>query len=128
MTAADLLTGSRYNLARSNQLTGNHMFAAPGELGVIPASERRRRIFERTKARYAKAGIGLDDPDYLRLIEQWIAGKLTMPDVARQWNAMRMSRAKTRGTKEHRRAVSDPPAEGSNSDEPLDDVPPPREL
>ena len=50
------------------------------------ASQRRREIFERTRARYAATGIFLDDPEYLTLIAKWIEGEITMTEVALRWH------------------------------------------
>lgn len=52
---------------------------------------QRRRIFEQTKTRYAARGIALDDPIYLGLIEQWIAGAITMREAMEQWQDARRS-------------------------------------
>lgn len=60
------------------------------------ASERRREIFERTRAKCANAGINLDDPQYLTLIEKWIDGEITMPEAAARWDRARRNRQPTR--------------------------------
>jgi len=58
-------------------------------------SERRREIFERTRAKYAGVGIHLDDPQYLNLIEKWIGGEITMPEAAARWDEARRGRKAT---------------------------------
>jgi hypothetical protein len=58
----------------------------------LPVPERRRKIFEQTNAKYAAAGIFLNDPDYLALIEKWIDGEITMPVAAARWDQVRKER------------------------------------
>jgi hypothetical protein len=56
--------------------------------------ERRRKIFERTVAQYAAAGIRIDgDPDYMALITLWISGDLDMRAAAEQFDTIRHRRA-----------------------------------
>lgn len=57
-------------------------------------SERRREIFERTKAKYAVVGIALGDPEYLALISKWIDGAIAMSDAAAQWDKVKKGRGK----------------------------------
>lgn len=62
---------------------------------LTSVSERRREIFERTRAKYAGVGIHLDDPQYLKLIGKWIAGEITMPEAAARWDEARKGRKAT---------------------------------
>lgn len=67
-------------------------------------SERRRQIFERTKVKFAAAGIELNDLEYLALIKSWIEGEITMPMVATQWDEIKKRRivyAKSRPSAYH---------------------------
>ena len=62
------------------------------ERSLPQVSERRREIFERTRAKYAGVGIHLDDPEYLNLIERWIVGDITMPEAAAGWDQAKRNR------------------------------------
>jgi hypothetical protein len=69
---------------------------APDTPPFTDISERRHRIFERTKARYVASGMALDDPEYLDLIARWIDVEITMPEAAAQWDEIRKLRRKRR--------------------------------
>jgi len=63
----------------------------------LEKSERRRRIFERTIARYASAGIRIEDDDeYMALIRLWISGELEMREAAALYDDIRKRRGNTR--------------------------------
>jgi hypothetical protein len=62
---------------------------------LLQVSRRRREIFERTQAKYAAAGIHLDHPEYLVLIEKWIDAEITMPEAAARWDQARKRRKAT---------------------------------
>ena len=66
---------------------------------LLEKSERRRRIFERTLAKYAAAGIRIeDDADYMALIKLWISGELEMREAAAQYDEIRKRRGVGRAT------------------------------
>ena len=59
----------------------------------LEKSERRRRIFERTVARYAAASIRIeDDAEYKALIRLWISGELEMRQAAALYDDIRKRR------------------------------------
>ena len=63
----------------------------------LAKSERRRLIFERTVARYAAAGIRIeDDEEYMALIRLWISGELEMREAAALYDDIRKRRGSIR--------------------------------
>jgi hypothetical protein len=57
-------------------------------------AERRHQIFERTVAKYAAAGIPIDqDPEFMALVKLWVSGELKMGQAAEQFDAIRHRRA-----------------------------------
>lgn len=83
----------------------------------LDKSERRRQIFERTLAKYAAAGIRIeDDADYMALITLWISGELEMRDAAAQYDDIRRRRGVARAAK----AETPPPEEAAPGPAPDD--------
>lgn len=68
---------------------------------AVPNSiaERRRAIFERLSVKFRSLGTPIDaQPEFVALIEEWIAGRMEMSEVARliqTWRGRRTDRAKS---------------------------------
>lgn len=61
-------------------------------LAIAEVSKRRREIFERTVAKFSAAGIELNDPEYIALIERWIQGDIAMATAASAWDDIKKRR------------------------------------